>query len=525
MLCLFILSVWKSIYQSTIYYAYYILNLLKKNAATLYGKKYDFKNIKTINNYTKALPVVCYDDIKHYIEKIKEGQKNVFSVLPELMLEKTSGSTAASKYIPFNCALLSEIHNATCAWIYDLYKNNSCLLKSSSYWSVSPGLGSREVTKGGLKVGFDDDSQYFSGIERLFLKHIFALNPSSVEKLSGDEFYEQTSVSLLLDKYLGLISIWNPTFLIILLEFIENNKTYILKNLKSKKYRKLSNRVREIEKIFTINPKIDFSLIWPDLRLISCWTQGISNLFLPDLKKYFPHTRIQGKGLFLTEGVITIPVYGFNAPLLSINSHFYEFIDIENISGACLKNAGTLLPYQLEQGREYLPVISTGGGLYRYVAGDKVRVRGFYKDVPLLEFKGRWNNITDMCGEKLNENFVAQIISDINKEFFFNVKFSMLAPSLDPSPHYTYFIETQSENIVNPQQIADRLDQDLRKNHHYDLCRNLGQLSKVKIRFIKNGHATYLKTLSHIKKQKLGDIKHNALDSNFFWERKFSDKA
>ncbi|MCK7539921.1 MAG: GH3 auxin-responsive promoter family protein [Marinilabiliales bacterium] len=68
-----------------------------------------------------------------------------------------------------------------------------------------------------------------------------------------------------------------------------------------------------------------------------------------------------------------------------MNAHFYEFINIADEK--------TYLAHELEIDNEYEVNIITGGGLYRYSLNDIVRVKGFYKKTPMLEFIGKKDKV------------------------------------------------------------------------------------------------------------------------------------
>ena len=514
------ISFMKSLSESRDYQRNYLNTLLRMNSETKYGRDHHFSGINTITEYKNNVPLITYDDITSYIDMMKNGRKNILFHGPPIMFEKTSGSTAATKYIPFNRPLLNEIHNATSAWIYNVYDQFTNLSKTTAYWSISPKLGAQEYTQSGIKVGFADDSEYFSPIERIFLKNIFAVDPK-ISNLENTAYREESTISLIRDENLGLISVWNPTLFILILDFIENYKEKLLHELKTRSTRITRVRLKHIESIFTGDKNIDFQALWPRLQFISCWTDGISSLFHRSLQKYFPDIYMQGKGLLMTEGVITIPIIDMAAPVLCINSHFYEFIEHHDEQANDNRpNQSTVLPHELEIGKEYIPVITTGGGLYRYITGDRVSVKGFHNDVPLLQFMGRCNNIVDLCGEKLNESFIEKIIVGLNKKYDINPEFSMLAPTLQSKPHYIYFVEARNFplNLID---LADEFENLLCENHHYNLCRKLGQLAPVEIIRIQKGHTTYVKTMTDIKHQKYGNIKNKILDANLFWKEHF----
>src|SRR5205823_3950182 len=71
-----------------------------------------------------------------------------------------------------------------------------------------------------------------------------------------------------------------------------------------------------------------YEAIWPHLQFISCWAHGNATLALPQLKTYFPHTRIQPKGLLATEAFISFP-FKDDMSALSLLSHFFEFEEVD----------------------------------------------------------------------------------------------------------------------------------------------------------------------------------------------------
>lgn len=49
------------------------MKLLNGNKDTEYGKKYDFANIHSVEDYQKKVPVVVYDDLAPYLERMMDG--------------------------------------------------------------------------------------------------------------------------------------------------------------------------------------------------------------------------------------------------------------------------------------------------------------------------------------------------------------------------------------------------------------------------------------------------------------------
>lgn len=491
-----------------------LLDILEQNKSCAYALKYGFASIKDTDAFQKSLPLVSYEDIKVYIENMKAGKQNQLVAQKLLLFEKTSGSVSASKYIPVTQNFLAEISNAVSPWIYDLYINYPQIAKTKSYWSISPRLGSQQYTKSGLKIGFNDESEYFGKLERRILKHIFSVDPS-VTMLSPEEFRCESAIQILLDEYLGFISIWNPTYFTVMLEYIVSNRMMLADNIRKRKFNRKRKEVilKELEQ----QTKINFEKIWPNLSLVSCWTEGYAEKVYRKILDYFPHVKIQGKGLLLTEGVISIPYSLCEYPLLAIRSHFYEFIPVTDASNEVsdLKNSKTILAHELEKDRQYIPVITTSSGLYRYITGDCVVCRGFYKNTPMLSFVCRTGSQSDLFGEKLSESFACNAVALAKSRFKIDESFILIAPVLNENPHYRLHIESDAKD-ADLIEFTNALEIVLRSNHHYDLCRKLGQLYKLDYKKVKNGVASYLDRLSEKRECKKGDIKPSILSRNPF---------
>jgi len=217
---------------------------------------------------------------------------------------------------------------------------------------------------------------------------------------------------------------------------------------------------------------------------------------------------IQGKGLLATEGIVSIPIERYQAPVAAVTSHFLEFLD---------EDSGKYqLVSDLEEGREYSVILTTGGGLWRYRLADRVRVMGFAERTPLLEFIGKEDCVSDLRGEKLNAFFVASVLAEF--ECCRIACFAMLAPSQAGTPYYTLYLESE---YFQPDLLA-RLDARLRSNPHYAFCRKIGQLGELRLFLIRRGgRESYLKRCTALG-QRAGNVKMTALQKHFGWEHVFT---
>ena len=218
-----------------------LLEILKTNKNTEYLKIFETgsqilnaENEKElIEKFQNKIPIVNYEDIKEFVEKEKSGENNVLLSDKIKLFELTSGSTSDVKYIPYTEKFLKSYMNGVFAWIYNLYQNNKRLFFGSSYWSVSPILKREAVTSGGIRVGIEDDTSYFDKVSAFFLNKLFTV-PKEIKNIQNmEDFLLITAVFLLLSENLAMISVWSPSFLMILLDFIEKNHKVICQIVKS----------------------------------------------------------------------------------------------------------------------------------------------------------------------------------------------------------------------------------------------------------------------------------------------------
>ena len=526
-----------------------LARLLQTNADSAYGRKYNFKRLRTVHDFQNATPLTSYEDLAPWIERIKAGESNVLTAEPVLMFEKTSGSADAAKYIPYTASLRHEFQRAIGAWIFDLYSQTPGLSSGNAYWCITPLAREREKTRGGLGVGFETDAEYFGQIERWLLRRLLAA-PNELARITDlDTSLYATCRFLLQSPELTFISVWNPSFLTIVFEFLQTHAEQLLADLRDgalrpqraagvspadehrpisagetpaarsfltpalqSKLRADPKRAALLHSHWRKEGRLTANILWPRLKLISCWTDASAKLALPSMQKFFPGVQVQGKGLLATEGVVSIPLVGQPGGALAVTSHFYEFIADD---GKRIK-----LGHELEAGEEYTVVITTGGGLWRYKMGDRIRVVGFAEKTPLLEFVGREDSVSDLRGEKLSAAFVGKILDQHQISETWAGNFIMLAPVNAETPFYTLFVEGRA----NAERLAALLDCALRENPHYDYCRRLGQLDEPAIFQIEKGaYETYLRRCESLG-QRAGAIKPTPLHKAFGWENSFTGK-
>lgn len=474
---------------------------LQRNADTVIGRRYGFDRIDSLETFQRRVPIRSYDEMAEDIERVRGGESNVLTHDEVVRLVPSSGSTAARKLIPFTRQSQEEFQRAVGPWIVDLHRRRPQAFSGRAYWSVSPkatdSSSETAAQSGPVAVGFDEDADYLGGVAARLVNHVLAV-PSSVRHLEDLETFRfQTLRHLLAARDLSLISVWHPSFLTLLLGALPAHWDRLLDELPARRRRELR----------VLDPH-DLTAIWPRLDVVSCWRDAHAVHPARDLERRLPEVAIEAKGLVATEAVVTLPYQGRHP--VAVRSHLFEFLD---------EDARALGVADLQDGAQYTVVVTTGGGLYRYRLGDRVRARGFLGRTQCLEFLGRDDRVCDLRGEKLSEGFVAGVLKDVLAGVEEHVRFALLAPAdsgprVGDTPHYRLFLES---DVDPPGDLDKALDEALNENPHYRLARDLGQLGAADVVRVGDGaHQRYLEA-KRAAGQGLGDVKPAVLEVESGW--------
>ena len=318
-----------------------LLRTLARNADTDFGREHGFSSIRSIREFQQRVPLRDYDAHSRWIDRAARETVNVLTRDPVRLFEPTSGSAGASKLIPYTAALQQEFQRGIRAWIADLFLHDRKLLSGQAYWSVSPAMSVDSRTPGGVPIGFEDDSAYVGGWQRRLLQTVMAV-PSAVRLISNmDDFRYVTLLFLLRSRNLKLISVWNPTFLSLILERLPEWSDELAHDIErgtTRAIRSLPPSIREClypdprrahelrEAMRAATPSERYARVWPELHLISCWADANASSAAAHLATLLPQVRIQGKGLIATEGFVSFPLSSREGGALAIRSHFMEFL-------------------------------------------------------------------------------------------------------------------------------------------------------------------------------------------------------
>jgi hypothetical protein len=485
---------------------------LRRNEDTDFGRAHDFARIRSLRDFQTAVPLSTYDDYQPYIDRITAGDKSCLTREPVKLLAPSSGSTRATKLIPYTTLSQAEFRRGVAPWIVDLMRDWPSLLGGPAYWSITPAMSCSRTKPSAIPIGFDEDSTSLGGFFKSLVDTTLAV-PGAVSRIRDIELFRHVSLLFLLrSPALRLISVWHPSFLRFLLAPLQTQWEALVRDidqgfrLSDPAIEILPDRARA-QALARLNPA-EPSRIWPNLVLISCWGDGPASAFLGDIRMQFPGTEIQAKGLIATEAFASLPFQGRKP--LAVTSHFFEFID----DRGCAHPA-----WEVESGGVYSLVVTTGSGLYRYRLGDRIEITEFLAGTPCLRFLGKEDHVSDLFGEKLSEGFVAGAVRKVCDRAGIRPRFAMLAPEREGEVHrYRLYLEPVQEPAID---LVTELEAALRENPHYDYCVRIGQLAPVAVSWVgADAYEAYAQRLQR-RGQRLGDIKPSPLSMLTGWQGVF----
>ncbi len=435
--------------------------LLAASERTEFGSGHGLSRSWSAEDVASRLPVTTWTDWEAWVKRQQAQPTGHVLCAGCRRFEPTSGSTAQRKWIPYPAAQLAQFDRASSPWLYDLARLHPGILRGRHYWSLSwlpdelrnTGTGARQA---------GDDLQLLPWWKRRLLSAVMAVTQDVARLSSVDDTMFETVVRLASASDLSVISVWSPTFGIEVLRRLARERERVAERLSRGGLPVRAGLLRSWDG--TLDASF-FRELWPDLSLVSAWDTGSSAGWARSLAALLPQAAFQGKGVWATEGVVTIPFRG-RYPL-AVRSHFYEF--------RCLSSGRFLPAWRLELGMEVQPILSTGSGFWRYALEDRLEVTDFLGPTPCLRFVSRLSG-TDLVGEKLDAGIVSRILEDVQREIPIQCVSLLARPGAGDGtglPHYVLLAGGKPELTLA---AAEAVERHLAAVHHYGLARQLHQL-------------------------------------------------
>lgn len=333
---------------------------------TEFGRKYNFSKLFTLKEFKKRVPIHEYDDIKPYILRMMNGEQNILWNTPIKWFAKSSGTTSdKSKFIPISDESLQDNH----------YKASKDLL--STYYKNFP--SSDLLTGKGLVVG----------------------GSHQINQHNEDIQYGDLSAVLMQNSPFWGQWIRTPELSVALLDEWEEKIEKLAQVTANENVTSLAGvptwTLILLKRILEIKGKKNIKEVWPNLELYI--TGGVS--FVP-YKEQFDKI-IGSKINYLeiynaSEGFIAGQQSPDDNGLLLFTEHgiFYEFMPVEEYGKQNPKTVGL---NHVQTGKNYALIISTTGGLWRYLIGDTIQFTSL--NPYLIKVSGRLKHYMNAFGEEV----------------------------------------------------------------------------------------------------------------------------
>ncbi|MDR3245488.1 MAG: GH3 auxin-responsive promoter family protein [Prevotellaceae bacterium] len=446
------------------------LSLLKSGEKTEYGKKYNFKGIRNIEDFRTKVPLSDYSVLQPYIKRMRSGENNILWNTPVRWFAKSSGTTASkSKFIPISYECLQKCHFSGGKDVTLQYLINNPESKLLLGKSLTLG-GSRKIDEFNSKVKTGDLSAILIHNSPWYAE--LARTPSKKTALVPD-FDEKTSAIARYSSYQNVtcfagVPSWNLVLMNRILEY--TGKKHLIE-------------------------------LWPGLEVF--FHGGVAfGPYIEQFKRIIPFEKMCYMETYnASEGFFAFQ----DSPsddsmlLLADNSIFFEFMPMSEFGKPSPK---TYSISEVETGVNYAMIISTNAGLWRYVIGDTLKFTSLYPHK--IKITGRTAHYINVFGEELIVGNAEEALKKTCTETNAIVSEYTVAPifmSETSSGAHEWLIEfdTLPQNIEQFADILDRILCDVNSDYEAKRYHNV-TLSRLKLMVLPKG--TFIKWME--SKGKLG---------------------
>lgn len=496
-----------------------LLRMLPSLRGSERGRKLGLERVGSLRALAERVPLSEWSDYEEASARIAKGEPGILTAEEVIRLVPTGGSSGGSKLVPYTRSHLSAFRRAVGPWLLDLASRDARVAAGPAYWSISPAVAS-PAPSAAVPVGFADDTEYLGRTGSMLARSLLAVPPQVRHAGDVETFRYLTLLFLVRERRLALVSVWHPSFLLLLLSplarWIERLAADVsagtlspprplgvgLRDALGPSLRPDPQRGAELLRAASAARTTAgmAAAIWPRLALVSAWADGPAAPWAARLAEALPGVPIQPKGLLSTEGVVSVPL-GEGDPVLAATSHVVELLD----AGSRARPA-----HEASAGSPYEVVLTTSAGLVRYRTGDLVAVTGFRGAAPTLRFLGRSGGVSDRFGEKLAEPFVAGALASALASAGVAAQVAFVAYE-ESASGYVLFVEAEGAPDGALCEAALGLDSRLRADVHYSWARELGQLAAVSAFRVDRGGLETLFAVEAARGRRLGEVKLPAL--------------
>jgi hypothetical protein len=344
-----------------------LFKLLDKAAESEWGKKNDFASIDSIEEFQRRLPIQTYEDVKPYINRLRNGESNLLWPGEIKWFAKSSGTTSdKSKFIPMSKESLEECHFRGGRDVLAIYTHNN------------------------------PDSKIFSG------KGLTLGGSHKIDNFNNQSYYGDLSAILIENLPFWTEFIRTPSFEVALLDEWEEKLEKIAKETTQVNVTNIAGvpswNLVMIKYILQYTNKNNLLEVWPNLEL---FIHGGVNFtpYKEQFKKLIPSDTMSYLEAYnASEGFFAIQDEPKKNDMLLMLDYgiFYEFIPLNEINNDTPK---AITVADVKTNENYAIVITTNGGLWRYLIGDTIKFTSLYPHKILIS--GRTKHFINAFGEEV----------------------------------------------------------------------------------------------------------------------------
>jgi len=436
-----------------------LINLLQTAKKTQFGQHYQFKEIVESENiaatFASNVPYFDYNSLqKKWWYKIHDGEEDVTWVGNPSYFALSSGTTGkTSKKIPVTNDMIDAIKTAGVKQVTSL--NN---------FDLPADFFEKEIMMLGSSTDLQENNNHLEG-------EISGISASNIPFWFKGYYKPGEDIAKIDD--------WDTRVL------------HIAKNAKNWDIGALSGIPAWIElmmqKVIEYHQLDNIHQIWPNLKVYT--SGGVA--FGPYEKSF---NALLGKPVTVidtylaSEGYIATQIRPETdaMQLNTDNGIYFEFVpmnpDYINEDGSLKQDAPSLTLREVETDKDYILIISTVSGAWRYLIGDTIK----FTDTEKAEIKitGRTKFFLNIVGSQLSVNKMDDAIKHLEKKFKTQItEYTICAKRFDDGEFYhSWYLGTDID--ANDKKIAEALDSFLKDaNKNYKVARTKA-LEGVKVTVI-----------------------------------------
>ncbi len=430
---------------------------------TAFGKDHNFSKIKSYQEFKKQVPIRDYEALKHYVERIIEGESDVLWKGKPLYFAKTSGTTSGTKYIPLTKESMpmhiKAARNSLLMYINET-QNADFLNGKMIFLQGSPEL----KEKNGINIG------RLSGITAHYIPKYLMKNRLPSWETNCIEDWE-SKIEAVIDEtinedmtLIGGIPPWVQMYFERIVERTGKKVGEVFPNFNlfaygGVNYEPYRNKFEEL-----IGRKVDAIEMYP-----------ASEGFIA----YQDSQTETGMMLLVNNGI------------------FYEFIPSEEFFN---ENPTRISLADVKIGVNYVIILNTNAGLWGYNIGDTIEFLSIKP--PRIVVTGRIKHFISAFGEHVIGKEVEDAINSQTVGTGISVTEFTVAPQITPQiglPYHEWFIEFD-QKPTDIEDFANKIDAALQQQNSYYFDLIKGKiLQPLKITVIeKGGFNKYMKSVGKL---------------------------